>query len=105
MKVQGILIVDDDLPSRVAMEKVLKVCGYEIFSCESGEHAVVKIREESSGVLITDFQMRGMDGLELIRVARRIKPEISAILVTGFATEEMRVKATTRCERVSPPTC
>jgi DNA-binding NtrC family response regulator len=53
----------------------------------------VKIREESLGILITDFQMRGMDDLELIREARKIHPEISAILVTGFATEEMRVKA------------
>ncbi len=94
MKAQKILIVDDDFPSRAAMEKVLQVYGYETFSCESGEHAVPKIREESFGTLITDFQMRGMDGLELIREAKRIHPEISAILVTGLATEEMRVKAT-----------
>ena len=38
--------------------------------------------------------MRGMDGLELIKEGRCIKPKISAILVTGLTTEEMRVRAT-----------
>jgi DNA-binding NtrC family response regulator len=61
VKAQKILIVDDDFPSRAAMEKVLQVYGYETFSCESAEHAAPKIREESFGILITDFQVRGMD--------------------------------------------
>jgi DNA-binding NtrC family response regulator len=93
MKLQRILIVDDDFPSRMAMEKILQLHGYKTCACGSGEHSVPKIREESFGVLITDFQMRGMDGLELIREARKIYPGISAVLVTGLATEEMRVKA------------
>jgi DNA-binding NtrC family response regulator len=93
MKPQRILIVDDDLPARMAMEKVLQSHNYETFSCGSGEQAVVKIREESFGVLIGDFQMQGIDGLQLIREARRIKPEISTVLVTGLAAEEMRVEA------------
>ena len=95
MKAQKILIVEDDVSHRATMEKVLQLHGYETCSCGSGERAVVKIREESEsfGFLITDFQMRGMDGLELIREARAIKPEISALLVSGLATEEMRVKA------------
>jgi DNA-binding NtrC family response regulator len=93
MKLQRILIVDDDFPSRMAMEKILQLHGYKTCACGSGEHSVPKLREESFGVLITDFQMRGMDGLELIREARRIHPGIPTILVTGLATEEMRIKA------------
>ena len=93
MKAQRILIVDDDLFHRAAMEKVLQVYGYETLSCESGEDAVVKIKEHSFGALITDFRMQGMDGLQLIREARSIIPQISAVLVTGLETEEMRVKA------------
>jgi DNA-binding NtrC family response regulator len=94
MNARKILIVDDDLSHRVAMENLLQLHGYETCSCESGEHAVVKLNEESFGALITDFQMRGMDGLELIREAKRICPQISVILMTGFAGEEMRVRAT-----------
>jgi two-component system response regulator FlrC len=63
MKAQKILIVEDNVSHRAAAEKVLQLHGYETFSCDSGEGAVVKIREESFGVLITDFQMKGIDGL------------------------------------------
>jgi DNA-binding NtrC family response regulator len=56
----------------------------------------MKLREESFGILITDFQMRGMDGLELIREAKRIHPGILTILVTGLVTEEMRVRVETQ---------
>jgi DNA-binding NtrC family response regulator len=94
MKTQKILIMEDDVSHRAAMENVLQLHGYETCSCESGEHAVRKMREESFEILVTDFQMRGMDGLQLIREARTIKPEISTILVTGLATQEMRAKAT-----------
>jgi CheY-like chemotaxis protein len=73
MKAQKILIVEDDVSHRAAMEKVLQLHGYETCSCESGEHAVQKMKEESFEILVTDFQMRGMDGLQLIREARSIK--------------------------------
>jgi CheY-like chemotaxis protein len=58
-----ILIVEDNMSNRSAMERVFQIHGYETFSCESGEHAVVKIGEGCFGVLITDFQMPGMDPL------------------------------------------
>jgi two-component system response regulator FlrC len=93
MKARKILIVEDDISRRSALGNVLQIYGYETFSCESGEHALVKIREESSGVLITDFQMRGMDGLELIKEARKVHPGISTILVTGLTTEEIILRA------------
>jgi DNA-binding NtrC family response regulator len=93
MKAEKILIVEDDVSHRAALEKVLQLHGYETCSCGSGEHAVPKIREESFGILITDFQMPGMDGLELIREARKIHPGISTVLVTGLATDELRGKA------------
>ena len=80
MKVRGILIVDDNLPSRVAMGKVLQSRSYKTFSCGSGEDASLRLREKFLGILITDFQMCGMDGLELIKEARKIHPEISTII-------------------------
>jgi len=94
MKVQRILIVDDDLPSRIAMEKVIQSRSYETFACGSGEHAVMKLREECFDIVITDFQMRGgMDGLELIREAKGIHRGISTVLVTGHARDEIKIKA------------
>jgi len=92
MEAKAILIVEDDDACRSAMEKVLQGHNYKTFSCASGKHALMKLREKVFGILITDFQMRGMDGLELIREARGIHPGIPTILVTGLAAEEMRVR-------------
>ena len=93
MKSKKILIVEDDVFSRGAMEKILESYDYETSSCATAEEAVIKLQEESFGILITDLQMGGMDGLELIKEARRIYPQIPSILVTGLASDEIRLKA------------
>ncbi len=93
MKSKKILIVEDDVFSRGAMEKILESHNYDTSSCGTAEEAVIKLQEESFGMLITDLRMGGMDGLELIKEARKIHPEISAILMTGLATEDIKLKA------------
>jgi len=93
MKSKRILIVEDDVFSRGALEKILESHHYETSSCVTAEEALIKLQEESFGILITDLQMGGMDGLELIKEARRIYPEISTILVTGFPSDEIGLKA------------
>ena len=93
MKAQKILIVQDDVFSRGAMEKILESYHYETSSCGTAEEALLKLQEESFGILITDLQMRRMDGLELIKEARKIYPEILTILITGLASEEIKLKA------------
>ena len=93
MKTTRILIVEDDAFSRGAMEKILESYHYETSSCATAEEAVIKLQEESFGILITDLQMQQIDGLELIREARKIYPEILTILMTGLATEEIKLRA------------
>jgi DNA-binding response OmpR family regulator len=93
MKNRKILIAEDDAFSRGAMEKILQSPNYETCSCATAEEAVIKLKEESFGILITDLRMQEMDGLELIREAREIHPEILTILVTGLASEEIKLKA------------
>jgi len=93
MKAKKILIVEDDVFSRGVMEKVLESHNYETCSCATGEEAVIKLQEDSFEILITDLRMQEMDGLELIREARKIHPNILTILVTGLASEEIKLKA------------
>jgi DNA-binding response OmpR family regulator len=93
MKRIKILIVEDDVFSRGAMEKILESHNYDTSSCATAEEAVIKLQEESFGILITDLRMQEMDGLELIKEARRIYPEIPTILVTGLASDEIRLRA------------
>jgi len=93
MKRIKILIVEDDVFSRGVMEKILESYDYETSSCTTAEEAVIKLQEESFGTLITDLKMGGMDGLELIKEARRMYPQIPSILVTGLASDEIRLRA------------
>jgi len=93
MKTRKILIVDDDIFCRGAMEKLLQSYNYETFSCALAEEAIARLKQESFSILITDLHMPGMDGFELIRNAQIIHPELLTIMVTGSCTDEVKSKA------------
>ena len=93
MKNKRILIVDDNVFLRGVMQDILQSYNYEVFSYDRGEEALDRLRQEFFDILITDFHMPGMDGLELIRRAKIIQSEIKAILVTGFPIAESRHRA------------
>ena len=93
MKAKQILIVDDDVFILGAMQEVLRSYNYEVLSYHRGEQALDRLRQDFFDILITDLLMPEMDGLELIRRAKIIQPEIKAILVTGFPITESRRKA------------
>lgn len=87
MKAKKILIVDDDVFTIGAMQKILQSWNYEVSSCNRGEQVLDWLRQEFFHILITDFRMPEMDGFELIRRAKIIQPGIQAILVTGCPIE------------------
>jgi CheY-like chemotaxis protein len=93
MKAKKILVVDDDVFISGAMQKILESYDYEPSSYDQGQQALDRLQQELFDILITDFHMPEMDGLELIRRAKIIQPGIQAILVTGLPTEEIRSKA------------
>ncbi|MGQ9693987.1 MAG: response regulator [Thermodesulfobacteriota bacterium] len=89
MKALKILIAEDDAFCRDAMEHLLQSSGYETFSCSCGKEALACLEGEKFNFLITDFRMPGMDGLELIRQARKVDPTLAVILVTGIPPEDL----------------
>ena len=95
MKIKRILIVEDDEFSRGAMEKLLQSSGYEVESSSNGEEALKSLNEKYFDILITDLQMPGVDGFELIQKAKVIQPNLKTEIITGFVNEETegRVKA------------
>jgi two-component system response regulator YesN len=92
MKTKKLLIVDDDVFILGAMEKILQSWDYKVTSYDWGEQALNSLRQDFFDILITDLHMPDMDGLELIRRAKIIQPEIKAILVTGLPVSESRHK-------------
>ena len=83
-----ILIVDDDESDRVVVGAVLDQAGHEVFFAQDGEEALHEYCDNVIDVVITDLQMPGLHGLELV-VMLRDMPALIAISATGESQLDM----------------
>src|SRR5574337_324106 len=88
-----ILIVDDETPQRELVGGFLKKQGHEVFLAGSGAEALSRVKETRVDLVISDFEMPGMSGIELLRGVKAVNPEIPFILVTAYGTVETAVQA------------
>jgi ATP-dependent Lon protease len=81
---QAILFVDDhEVLARLSCE-ILEMQGYRAVSAYSGAEALKKFEEDDFDILVTDFRMDGMNGLELARKVHERSPGVPVIIVTGY---------------------
>jgi CheY-like chemotaxis protein len=80
---EKLLIVDDEPEIRTSMSLLLAEIGYQVRSAEDGPSALRQIREESPEILLSDLNMPGMSGFELLSVVRRRFPAILVIAMSG----------------------
>jgi len=78
-----ILLVDDEAYIRKAICRALRKLGAEFSQAESGEEALALLQKQPFDLMITDYQMPGMTGLELIAKTKEIYPDMPIILVSG----------------------
>ncbi|HEX6322187.1 MAG TPA: response regulator [Vicinamibacterales bacterium] len=88
-----ILIVDDEQGVRDLLSRALSGGEYDVDVAPDGRTAVEQLRTVEYDLLITDLKMPGMDGLSVIREARRIFPELPVIIITGYSTEASAIEA------------
>lgn len=88
-----ILVVDDEVTSIAILKKVLEDAGHTVSTVTDGEKAIEKIKEFKYDILLTDFNMPGMNGIELTEKALMIEPDFIVILITAFATIRSAVDA------------
>jgi len=89
-----IFVVDDDDGSREAMARVLKRVGFEVKEFASAEGALDRLKaEDRVDVVVSDVRMPEMDGYELLREVRSLRPELPFLLVTAFGEVEDAVNA------------
>jgi len=88
-----VLVVDDDDSVRRSIDMSLKRAGYRTLLAENGDRAIARLREEDINLVLTDLKMPKTDGLELLKAARVIKPEVEVIVMTAFGTVETAVEA------------
>jgi excisionase family DNA binding protein len=87
-----VLIVDDEPSVRDMIAKALRG-RYAVETAEDGTAALEILRESDFDLLITDLRMPGMDGLALIRAARRYAPDLPVVVVTAYSSEATAIEA------------
>jgi CheY-like chemotaxis protein len=88
------VVVDDFLIERRILGRfVQKISGLEIIEASSGQEALEAIEREAPAVVLTDLQMPGMNGLELVRAIRARYPHIPVIVMTAYGSEEVAIQA------------
>ena len=88
-----VLVADDEASIRELLSKTLALAEYEVETAPDGRAAVERLRARHYDLLIADLKMPGLDGLSLIREARRLKADIPVIIITGFSTESSAIEA------------
>ena len=80
----GILVVDDDAGIRENIADLLSTENYEVVSAANADEAMRVLESQRIDLLLTDFQMPGRNGVELIEAARRANHRVPAILMTAY---------------------
>src|ERR1041385_7028112 len=90
---QRVLVVDDEASIRDLLSKTLALAEYDVDTAPDGRSALERLRLYPYDLLIADLKMPGIDGLSVIREAKRLKNDMPVIIITGFPTESAAIEA------------
>lgn len=89
----NILVVDDEKIIRDGSERILTREGWRAETAENGERGLELINSNGFEILLLDLMMPGINGIEVLKRAKEIKPDLLVIVITGYATIENAVGA------------
>ena len=93
LRVPQILVVEDDIPVRIAFEHILAHAQYKIISAKTGEEALRLIHQRFFDLVLTDVKLPGIDGIELTRQAKIHNPRTPVLVVSGVPDPELETRA------------
>jgi len=92
-KRRKVLIVEDEAVVRESVRDWLVEDGYDVEVAENGEEALEKIKWEEFGVIVIDLRLPGIDGLQVFKEAKELKPETKGVIITAYPSKETEDKA------------
>jgi CheY-like chemotaxis protein/anti-sigma regulatory factor (Ser/Thr protein kinase) len=100
-----VLVVDDEPHARDVVSQYLQNDGHRVLTANNGNDAMQRVMTENFDLVITDHGMPGMDGLQLANAVRRVDPNQSVILLTGFAFGPEQQPVSVNCVLKKPLAC
>ncbi len=88
-----ILVVDDELVVRDSLKEWLEDEGFRVDTAESGTETLDKLREEAFNLVLLDIKMPGIDGVEVLKRTKEMRPDLPVVMMTAYATVETAVEA------------
>ncbi len=89
----NILIVEDGQSQREMLKEFLAGEGHNVAGAEDGDAAIRQVRHSHFDLLLLDFKMPGMNGIEVLREIKKINPQINVVMMTAYGTIETAVDA------------
>jgi DNA-binding response OmpR family regulator len=89
----NVLVVDDERTVCNSCKKILSGEGYNVDVALSGEEALGKVKDSGFDLVITDWKMPKIDGLEVARRIKKEKPTTAVIIITGYPSVESSIEA------------
>jgi excisionase family DNA binding protein len=88
-----VLVVDDEASIRDLLVKTLALAEYDVDTAADGRSALERLRLYPYDLLIADLKMPGIEGLAVIREAKRLNVDLPVIIITGYSTEAAAIEA------------
>ena len=84
----SILIVEDDLNVQQILQTILEKIGYSVKNCNSGEEALQLLQNENFDLIISSYDMNGINGLDLMKEIRNKNSQQKALIMTAYKTNK-----------------
>jgi len=91
-----VLILDDEPVVGERLETSLERAGFVVDAFSTSHEAIARLKEQQYDILVTDLKMSGPDGMDVLRTAKEMWPDLKPVVITGFATKNMADEAMRR---------
>ncbi|MFM0495305.1 ATP-binding protein [Paraburkholderia caledonica] len=98
-----VLVIEDDSEVRAMLVESLKMLGYHVTEAADGRAGLDRLRDDNPDLLMVDFAMPGMNGIDVIAEARKMRSDLPVILATGYADIDISGLAVERCTILRKP--
>jgi CheY-like chemotaxis protein len=96
----NILVVDDNTVFRIVVSKMLSRLGYEVSSADSGENGLSIFLKNKFDLVLSDYEMPGMDGVALACSVKKTSPRTRVVIMTGAGKETVFSRNSTAVDEV-----